>query len=415
MSLLGSIGWLGDRRDERGAVISESQDFADNLKGCLRLRSRIAGCGWRCAAAIVSASLLASCGMAPKSNQVASKEYFSETEYGVSASPRVVAMADEVPQGGGRYQVGKPYKVKGKTYKPKDDPNYSKVGLASWYGRAFHGRETANGEIYDMGQLTAAHPTLPLPSYVRVTNLANNRSVVVRVNDRGPFKKGRIIDVSASTADMLDFKRAGTAKVKVEYVGRARLDGRDRQMLLASYKGPDDLGGDTLFAAQPTSKPSTVRVASLGPLRRGGQGQADRSMDLFGAQRVDSPPVAAPAYVPAASTDDSLGGFILRNGFVNSYAPTDRFSRAHVAATALAQRGTAVAVIQIGTYSEEANASRVAEVFNSYGKVVTDRSTASDRSLFVVRVMVDDVGRAPDAVLSIAHAIGIPDAFVVSR
>jgi rare lipoprotein A len=354
--------------------------------------------------------------MAPKSSQIASKEYFSEKEYGVSASPRVVALADEVPQGGGRYQVGKPYKVKGKTYRPKDDPNYAKVGLASWYGRAFHGRETANGEIYDMGELTAAHPTLPLPSYVRVTNLANNRSVVVRVNDRGPFKKGRIIDVSASTADMLDFKRAGTAKVKVEYVGRARLDGRDRQMLLASYKGPDDLGGDTLFAAQPTSKPSTVRVASLGPLRRGGQGQTDRSMDLFGAQRVDSPPVASPAYVPAAaSTDDSLGRFILRNGFVNSYAPTDRFSRAHVAATALAQRGTSVAVIQIGTYSEKANADRVAEIFNGYGKVVTDRSTASDRSLFVVRVMVDGASRAPDAVLSTAHAIGIPDAFVVSR
>jgi rare lipoprotein A len=290
--------------------------------------------------AIFAATLLASCGMAPKSRQFASNEYFSEKEYGVSASPRIVAMGHEVPKGGGRYHIGNPYRVKGKTYKPKEDTSYSKVGVASWYGHAFHGRETANGEVYDMGELTAAHPTLPLPSYVRVTNLANDRSVVVRVNDRGPFKRGRIIDVSASVAEMLDFKRAGTAKVKVEYVGRARLDGRDRQMLLASYQGPNDLGGDTLFAARATSKPGTLMAASLGPLRRNGQGSPDGSIDLFGARRLDSPPITVPAYVPAAfSPEDASAPLILRTGSVSSYAPTDRFSRAHVAATALAEGG----------------------------------------------------------------------------
>src|SRR3712207_5054080 len=88
---------------------------------------------------------------------------------------------------GGHYHIGKPYTVAGKTYYPREDPNYQAVGEASWYGSAFHGRRTANGEVFNMHALTAAHPTLPLPSYVRVTNLANNCSIVVRVNDRGPF------------------------------------------------------------------------------------------------------------------------------------------------------------------------------------------------------------------------------------
>lgn len=353
--------------------------------------------------------------MAPKPSQTAQKEYFSEKEYGVSASPRIVAGSGEVPKGGGRYHVGKPYNVKGNTYRPKEDPTYSKVGLASWYGRAFHGRLTANGEIYDMGELTAAHPTLPLPSYVRVTNMANNRSVVVRVNDRGPFEKGRIIDVSATAADMLDFRRAGTAKVKVEYVGRARMDGRDRQMLLASYRGPNDLGGNTLFASKPTAKSSDVAVASLDTPREG-KSRPDRSMDLFGAQRLDDPPVTAPAYVPRTfSTDDDLGQFILKTGFVRSYAPTSRFSRAHLAATTLAQGGKSTSIVQIGTYSDEANADRVGELFAKYGKIITRPTVASDRAVFVVRVMVDGTDVSPSTVLSAAHAVGIADAFVVSR
>ena len=109
-----------------------------------------------------------------------SKEYFAEKEYGVKASPRVIAAAHSLPgvratrmpRGGGRAQVGKPYKIRGKWYYPQEDLAYDKSGTASWYGAAFHGRKTANGEIYDMAQLSAAHPTMPLPSYARVTNLA---------------------------------------------------------------------------------------------------------------------------------------------------------------------------------------------------------------------------------------------------
>ena len=110
-----------------------------------------------------------------------------DPRYGVAASARVVEPGQPVPKGGGVYRVGKPYTVAGRVYVPEENSNYSTVGLASWYGNDFHGRYTANGEIFDMASISAAHPTLPLPSYVRVTNLANNRSIVVRVNDRGPY------------------------------------------------------------------------------------------------------------------------------------------------------------------------------------------------------------------------------------
>lgn len=117
---------------------------------------------------------------------------------------------------GGTYKVGKPYQISGKWYYPEEDYDYVETGTASWYGKDFHAKYTANGEIYDMNTLTAAHRTLPLPSIVRVTNLENGRSLVLRVNDRGPFAKNRIIDVSKRASQLLGFQTQGTAKVKVE-------------------------------------------------------------------------------------------------------------------------------------------------------------------------------------------------------
>ncbi|WP_425494041.1 septal ring lytic transglycosylase RlpA family protein [Hoeflea alexandrii] len=132
--------------------------------------------------------------------------------------------------------MGKPYRVRGKWYTPKEDPNYDKAGLASWYGPNFHGRLTANGEIYDQFHLSAAHPTFPLPSYARVTNKKNGNSVIVRVNDRGPFAHGRIIDLSNKAAQLLDMKHEGVAAVRVQYVGRAPVEGDDTRYLMASYQ-----------------------------------------------------------------------------------------------------------------------------------------------------------------------------------
>jgi rare lipoprotein A len=128
--------------------------------------------------------------------------------------------------------------VAGREYVPQEDINYSAVGLASWYGDDFHGRYTANGEVFDMNSMSAAHPTMPLPSYARVTNLANHRSIIVRVNDRGPYVGNRVIDVSVHTAKLLGFYGNGVTRVKVDYVGRAPLQGSDDRKLEATLREP---------------------------------------------------------------------------------------------------------------------------------------------------------------------------------
>jgi len=119
------------------------------------------------------------------------------------------------------YTLGVPYVMNGRKYTPRAEPNYRVEGKASWYGGSFHGKRTANGETFNMNALSAAHPTLPLPSYLRVTNLENDRSLVVRLNDRGPFEGHRLIDVSVRAAKMLGFYDQGIARVRVEYLGRA--------------------------------------------------------------------------------------------------------------------------------------------------------------------------------------------------
>ncbi len=177
-----------------------------------------------------------------------------DPKYGVSTSPRVVDFNEPIPKGGGTYRVGKPYVVGGRTYTPQEDVNYRAEGLASWYGDDFHGRLTANGEVFDMTSLTAAHPTMPLPSYARVTNLTNGKSVIVRVNDRGPYHGNRIMDVSHNAATLLGFKDDGIARVRVEYVGRAPLEGSDDRQLMA-----------TLRTGEPAPLPSSVRIASARP------------------------------------------------------------------------------------------------------------------------------------------------------
>ncbi|HLH94547.1 MAG TPA: septal ring lytic transglycosylase RlpA family protein [Xanthobacteraceae bacterium] len=151
-------------------------------------------------------------------------------------SQRVVADGEPIPKGGGVYKVGQPYTVNGQTYYPSDAGSYRAEGVASWYGPDFHGRLTANGEVFDMHGISAAHPTMPIPSYARVTNLDNGRSLIVRVNDRGPYARNRIIDVSIGAAEALGFYENGLAHVRVEYVGRAPLEGSDDRMLLATLR-----------------------------------------------------------------------------------------------------------------------------------------------------------------------------------
>ena len=135
----------------------------------------------------------------------------------------------------GTYKVGDPYQIEGVWYYPAEDPGYGETGIASWYGKPFHGRRTANGAIYDMNSLTAAHRTLPMPFHVRVTNLDNGRSLVLTINDRGPYARGRIIDVSRRAAQLLGFQKKGTTLVRVEAVaGQGR-----KEPLIAEVEDPE--------------------------------------------------------------------------------------------------------------------------------------------------------------------------------
>lgn len=158
-------------------------------------------------------------------------------------------------------RIGKPYTIKGITYKPKYEPNYVETGEASWYGPNFHGRMTANGERYDQEGLTAAHRTLPLPSMVRVTRLDTGKSIIIRVNDRGPFAHNRIIDLSKGSARALDMLGRGKARVKVEYLQK------ETEYYLASvgitrptWMTPSSSDG-YYTSVIPAQKPNTKRVS----------------------------------------------------------------------------------------------------------------------------------------------------------
>jgi len=172
----------------------------------------------------------------------------------VGHTAKAIFPDEQQDQGQGGYKVGTPYQIDGTWYTPKEDYAYQEVGVASWYGNDFHGKRTANGEKYDMNAMTAAHRTLPMPSLVRVTNLDNGRSAILRVNDRGPFARSRIIDVSKRAADALGFIGQGTATVRVEILAEESIALKTRL-----------LRGDSDFAAAPTP---VTPLAALGPSTR---------------------------------------------------------------------------------------------------------------------------------------------------
>ena len=217
------------------------------------------------------------------------------------------ATAEKPSASAGVYKVGKPYQVKGVWYYPAENGDYNKTGIASWYGEKFHGRRTANGEIYDMNALTAAHKTLPMPVRVRVTNLDNGRSLVLKVNDRGPFVNGRIIDVSRRAAQLLGFQKQGTAKVRVAILDQGKplviakkavTPVEQKTALPALPRG--DVTTQTLApppgtkqaGAQPTGNNGTVRIANAAPIGTG---------PLAPAQVVQQPVAPASIFIQAGA------------------------------------------------------------------------------------------------------------------
>lgn len=259
------------------------------------------------------------------------RDAFTSKEFGVKASPRVTK-AKNPPRGGGRYLVGQPYVVRGETYEPIANPiGYVETGSASWYGADFHGRLTANGEIFAATAITCASPVLPLPSYVRVTNLDNGRSMVCRVNDRGPYLHGRVMDMSYRAAAILGYAEQGIGNIKVQYIGPAPLEGDDTRMLLASVNQPTRL------------EQGNTRLASVGKAQGG----------------------------------DVIGG-LLTSLFGYAETPADALStdtnNAISAAAALADgrlnvEDAAVVPVDLGTYADAAQAEEIGARFAYLGAV----------------------------------------------
>ncbi len=200
---------------------------------------------------------------------------------------------------GGYYKVGQPYQVGGEWYYPQEDPLYDETGIASWYGAAFHGRKTANGEIFDRALISAAHKTLPMPVNVRITNLENGRALVVRVNDRGPFKPGRVIDVSEKAAELLDFKNRGVARVRVQYVGVAMLaDGKPGKRV-------SGLGEHADLVTTPPPPTARVQGAELPPPPGAAAAPTPRP--------APKPVIAAPAPTPEAEPPGTVTRVAVRS------------------------------------------------------------------------------------------------------
>ena len=366
--------------------------------------------------AAVGAMIAACASPQPKVNLPGqkSKEYFSEKEYGVKASPRVSIKRSGIKRGGGRDQVGKPYKVKGKWYYPKAVRSYSKVGKASWYGAAFHGRLTANGEIYDMTHLTAAHPTLPLPSYARVTNLTNGSSVIVRINDRGPFARGRIIDLSKRAAEMLDYTHSGIAKVKVDYIGRAPLHGQDDSYLLASYRRNG--------ASSPSDGlPSGVMIALDGTTPERG----DRRRPRFVR---DGLPEAGPILPDRPGT-----GLVARLGSdtrILAYSANNRLSDAEHALNRFATNGMTSAdiikswkqqsgnstgeTIYVGTFADPNQADKLQKTLSKFGRTELQNYQQAGNTVLALTLQPDH-GKPVNEILRMAWSSGAPDAMILRR
>lgn len=272
----------------------------------------------------------------------------------------VKEIAREAPAGEGVYKVGQPYQINGIWYTPAEDPAYNKTGIASWYGRPFHGQRTANGEIYDMNTLTAAHKTLPMPSYVRVTNLENGRSLILRLNDRGPFVNGRIIDVSYRAAQLLGFSEKGTARIEVQAV-----DGPSENLIAARAANP---GGGLEIDVAAAPRPQ-VAVDDL-------------------------PPPAGVDVAPVEGFQPTLGLGIEPGVMLFEVAPTDMY-------------------VQAGAFAIYESANKLRSELEYLGQVAISSINIGGRQLYRVRIgPIASVARA-DATLAVVIDQGHAEARII--
>jgi rare lipoprotein A len=348
--------------------------------------------------------LLAACATHPGTH---GRKAFTSREFGVAVSKRVTNNPNP-PHGGGTRLVGAPYKVRGLVYKPKADPvGYDVKGQASWYGWDFHGRLTANGEIFSANAITGGSPDLPLPSYARVTNLDNGRSLLVRFNDRGPYMAGRVVDLSERAATLLGYANDGTARVRVQYVGPAPLNGDDTRYLMASLNQTEmprfGLGqGTQLASVEPADiRPMAAPRPHLGIASA--PHPASRSSGSPELRQVLAA-VSTLSYAEAQAEDTNIN---------NAHAAVDAMAarvpdlREWVEATDDDQR--AIKLV-LGVYENAAVARATAMQFAMLGAVDENAVTADDgapATQLVVTHLKPGVARSD--VLDLVHKLGLKD------
>lgn len=314
----------------------------------------------------------------------------AETNLLTNTAKRAAGSADQtsdgdtLPTGPGRgiYKVGDPYQISGVWYYPAEDWDYNETGIASWYGPGFHAKYTANGEIFNQNELTAAHRTLPMPSFVRVTNLDNGRAIVVRVNDRGPFARGRIIDMSRRAAQLLGFEQNGTAKVRVQILTS---ESREIATLLRAQNAP----GPRLAKAQSLPSPLPAGPPKVDVLPGEPPARA-APRPIVTAQALPGVAVAEPQPVAAVSLPDP------------TRAPP----------TQVAPRTTQI-FVQAGAFANADNATRLSGRLGQFGQTAITPVKIGTQTLFRVRVgplASVDLG---DRMLDQIVAAGFPEARLI--
>ena len=307
----------------------------------------------------------------------------AETQLLIHSAKRASQAIDSDTPSGGYYKVGNPYQIQGIWYHPEENYEYDETGIASWYGAQFHGKLTANGEDYDMNALTAAHRTLPMPSFVRVTNLENGRSLVLKVNDRGPFAKGRIIDISRRGSQLLGFQKQGTARVRVQILAdqsraiAARMQNQDQLARVGSPITVDKMPKATVSAeALPVPDGASASTSTVTPAS-----------------------TAAPTPLPQATE------IARQDDLIANAEKEPRLGQERVEPTSI--------FVQAGAFGLFENANKVRARLSPLGNVFLDRVLVNGRDLFRVRVgPIGNVGEA-DTVLAQVVGTGYPDARII--
>lgn len=333
----------------------------------------------RFACLFLALAFLAGCASAPRSYRDFS------TRSGATPEARQINSADTgslIARSSDHQKVGRPYTISGHTYVPRRDDNYDETGLASWYGPNFHGRPTANGEIFDQNLMTAAHPTLPIPSIAEVTNLENGRQVIVRINDRGPFVDDRMIDLSRGAATQLDFIGRGLARVRVRYLGpaHARASAPQSGYMMAGQGTSRPARPEPLPAALPVPVPAPVMPLPQ-PVAMSSPSPAVASAPATELQIANTDDLAPLSALPPGS--DPAAGM--------EVAPLDEAAPAPEPVREMLPQSAALApvdriTIQIGAFSSPVNADRFAQRISSLGEVRIVQGDVGGRPIWRVFV-----------------------------